>query len=75
MPEGQDFTVNLNPNSLELVSHAKLEPSLANAKAGGRYQFERLGYFCVDPDSAPGKLVFDRTVALKDTWAKIEKRG
>ncbi|HEY6307317.1 MAG TPA: glutamine--tRNA ligase/YqeY domain fusion protein [Candidatus Angelobacter sp.] len=70
VPEGQDFTANLNPNSLEMVSSARLEPSLENAKAGDRYQFERLGYFCVDPDSAPGKLVFNRTVALKDTWAK-----
>jgi glutaminyl-tRNA synthetase len=70
VPEGQDFTANLNPNSLEIVGQAKLEPSLGNAKAGDRYQFERLGYFCVDPDSAPGKLVFNRTVALKDTWAK-----
>jgi glutaminyl-tRNA synthetase len=70
VPEGQDFTANLNPNSLEIVSNAKLEPSLKAAKAGERYQFERLGYFCVDPDSTPGKLVFNRTVALKDTWAK-----
>ncbi len=70
---GQDFTANLNPNSLELIQHAKLEPSLADADAGNRYQFERLGYFCVDPDSRPGKPVFNRTVALKDTWAKIEK--
>jgi glutaminyl-tRNA synthetase len=68
--EGQDFTANLNPNSLEVVSNVKLEPSLKTAKAGDRYQFERLGYFCVDPDSTPGKLVFNRTVALKDTWAK-----
>src|SRR5436853_7032593 len=73
--EGQDFTANLNPNSLEVVSGAKLEPSLANAAPGGRYQFERLGYFAVDADSKPGKLVFNRTVALKDTWAKIEKRS
>jgi len=72
--EGQDFTANLNPQSLEVISHAKLEPSLANAPAGSRYQFERLGYFCVDPDSRPGRPVFNRTVALKDTWAKIEKR-
>jgi len=71
--EGQDFTANLNPNSLEVLNHAKLEPSLANAAAGTRYQFERLGYFCVDPDSTPGKPVFNRTVALKDTWAKIER--
>jgi len=72
--EGQDFTANLNPNSLELIPHAKLEPSLANATAGSRYQFERLGYFCADPDSRPGKAVFNRTVALKDTWAKVEKK-
>jgi glutaminyl-tRNA synthetase len=73
--EGQDFTANLNPNSLEIVSHAKLEPSLAHAQVGDRYQFERLGYFCVDKDSAPGNPIFNRTVSLKDTWAKIEKRG
>jgi glutaminyl-tRNA synthetase len=72
--EGQDFTANLNPHSLDVVSYAKLEPSLASAAPGSRYQFERLGYFCVDPDSSSGKLVFNRTVALKDTWAKIEKR-
>jgi glutaminyl-tRNA synthetase len=71
---GQDFTANLNPNSLEVISHAKLEPSLANAAAGSRYQFERLGYFCADPDSKPGAPVFNRTVALKDTWAKVEKK-
>jgi len=71
---GQDFTANLNPKSLEILSNAKVEPCLANAEVGSRYQFERLGYFGVDPDSAPGKLVFNRTVALKDTWAKIEKK-
>src|SRR5712692_6231860 len=71
--EGKDFTANLNPQSLEVLSHCKLEPSLADAAVGSRYQFERLGYFCVDPDSKPGKPVFNRTVALKDTWAKIEK--
>jgi glutaminyl-tRNA synthetase len=71
--EGEDFTVNLNPNSLETVTHCKVEPSLGGASPGARYQFERLGYFCVDPDSGPGKLVFNRTVALRDTWAKIEK--
>ena len=74
VPEGQDFTANLNPNSLEIISNAKLEPSLASARAGDRYQFERLGYFCADLDSKPGALVFNRTVALRDTWAKIEKR-
>jgi len=73
-PEGQDFTVNLNPNSLEIIPEAKIEPSLAQAKPGDRYQFERLGYFCVDPDSTLGKPVFNRTVALKDTWAKVEKK-
>ncbi len=73
--EGQDITANLNPDSLEVVTQAKLEPSLAAAASGARYQFERLGYFCADPDSAPGKPVFNRTVALKDTWAKIEKKA
>ncbi|HEX9119353.1 MAG TPA: glutamine--tRNA ligase/YqeY domain fusion protein [Terriglobales bacterium] len=72
---GKDFTSNLNPNSLETVSQAKLEPSVANAAPGSRYQFERLGYFSADPDSKPGRPVFNRTVALKDTWAKIEKRA
>jgi glutaminyl-tRNA synthetase len=75
VPDGQEFTANLNPDSLEIVEQAKLEPSLANAAVGSGYQFERLGYFCVDPDSTPGKPVFNRTVALKDTWAKIEKRA
>ena len=70
---GQDFTANLNPKSLEIVK-AKLEPSLANVEHGALYQFERLGYFCVDSDSAPGKPVFNRTVALRDAWAKIERR-
>ena len=74
VPEGQQFTANLNPNSLETLTAAKLEPSLASAKPGDRYQFERLGYFCVDPDSTSEKLVFNRTVQLRDTWAKIEKR-
>ena len=74
-PEGQDFTVNLNPNSLQVVAGAKLEPSLAAVEPMQFFQFERLGYFCVDLDSTPGKLVFNRTAALRDTWAKIEKRG
>jgi len=73
--EGQDFTTNLNPNSLEVLRGCQLEPSLAGAAVGSRYQFERLGYFCVDPDSVPGRLVFNRTVALKDTWAKVAQRG
>jgi len=75
VPEGQDFTVNLNPNSLEVVSGAKVEPSLREAAAGNRYQFERLGYFAVDPDSTRETLVFNRTVALRDAWAKIEAKS
>jgi glutaminyl-tRNA synthetase len=74
VPEGQDFTANLNPNSLEVVT-AKVEPGLAGAPVLSRYQFERLGYFCVDKDSTPERLIFDRTVTLKDTWAKIEKKS
>jgi glutaminyl-tRNA synthetase len=72
--EGQEFTANLNPNSLEVIAQAKLEPSLGNAPVESRYQFERLGYFCVDRDSESGRPVFNRTVALKDTWAKVEKK-
>ncbi len=72
--EGQDFTANINPNSLEVLPSCWVEPSLKGAAIGSRYQFERLGYFCVDPDSAGGKLVFNRTVSLRDTWAKIEQR-
>ncbi len=72
--EGQDFTVNLNPHSLEVLTGCKVEPGLREADPFDHYQFERLGYFCVDPDTAPGKPVFNRTVALRDTWAKIEKR-
>jgi glutaminyl-tRNA synthetase len=75
VPEGKDFTANLNPNSLEIVANAKLEPSLKDARSGDRLQFERLGYFCVDQDTAQNKLVFNRTVALKDTWAKVEKKN
>jgi glutaminyl-tRNA synthetase len=73
--EGQEFTANLSSQSLEVISDAKLEPLLTSAPVEGRYQFERLGYFCVDPDSKPGRPVFNRTVALKDTWARIEKRA
>ena len=76
MPDAAgDYLSDLNPASLEVLAHARLEPSVADAPAGKRYQFERLGYFCVDPDSASGKLVFNRTVTLKDTWARIEQRG
>lgn len=73
--EGKDFKSNLNPNSLEVLTDCKLEPSLSGAKTGSRCQFERLGYFCVDPDSSKDKLVFNRTVTLKDTWAKAQKKG
>jgi len=72
--EGKDVLDYLNPNSLEVIGQAKLEPSLANAAPGSRFQFERLGYFCADADSKPGAPVFNRTVALKDTWAKVEKK-
>ncbi|MFP4056922.1 MAG: glutamine--tRNA ligase/YqeY domain fusion protein [Candidatus Brocadiia bacterium] len=73
-PEGQDFAANLNPESLEVLTGCKLEPSLAHAAPGDRVQFERLGYFCVDPDSAEGRRVFNRTVTLRDTWAKVQQQ-
>ena len=73
--EGLEWTDNLNPHSLVTLTDCKLEPSLRGAPAGSRFQFERLGYFCVDPDATPEKPVFNRTVALRDTWAKIEKRS
>jgi len=71
---GKDYKANLNPSSLEVLSGCKVEPSLKDAPVGGEYQFLRQGYFCVDLDSKNGKLVFNRAVGLKDTWAKIEKR-
>ncbi|MEW6068358.1 MAG: glutamine--tRNA ligase/YqeY domain fusion protein [Nitrospirota bacterium] len=71
--EGTDFKSYLNPNSLVVLKPCYVEPGLKNAKPGSRYQFERLAYFCVDPDSLDGKLIFNRIVQLKDTWAKIEK--
>ncbi|HET7219582.1 MAG TPA: glutamine--tRNA ligase/YqeY domain fusion protein [Vicinamibacterales bacterium] len=70
-----DYRADLNPRSLEVLQDCKLEPSVAGALPGARYQFERLGYFCVDPDSTPERPVFNRTVTLKDTWARIEQRG
>ena len=72
--EGSDFKTTLNPNSLEILTSCRVEPSLADAPPAGRYQFMRQGYFCLDADSSEGKLVFNRTVALRDTWAKIQKR-
>lgn len=71
--EGKDFKSLLNPNSLERLQTCHVEPALASAAQGSRYQFERLGYFCVDPDTSVDQLVFNRIVTLKDTWAKIEK--
>jgi glutaminyl-tRNA synthetase len=72
--EGQDFTANLNPNSLEVLTGCKVEPGLRDAGRGTHFQFERTGYFYVDPTSVPGKIVFNRTIGLRDTWAKIEHR-
>ena len=73
VPEGQAYASLLNPTSLERLTGCWVEPSLAGALPGSRYQFERQGYFCVDPDSSAGRLVFNRTVPLRDSWAKIEK--
>ncbi|HEY3341526.1 MAG TPA: glutamine--tRNA ligase/YqeY domain fusion protein [Anaerolineae bacterium] len=73
LPDGQDYKDNLNPNSLTVLTGCKVEPELATLASGERYQFMRQGYFCADPDSQPGKPVFNRTVTLKDTWAKVEK--
>jgi glutaminyl-tRNA synthetase len=72
-PEGQDFKANLNPSSLQVLTTCRVEPSLANATTLSRYQFERLGYFCIDPDSSKDNLIFNRTVTLRDPWAKIQK--
>ena len=73
MDGGQDFLANLNPNSLEVLTGCWVEPSLAESKPGSIYQFERQGYFCVDPDAAKGSLVFNRAASLKDEWARIER--
>ena len=72
--EGDDFLSFVDPGSLEVLDHCFVENSLADSKSGDKFQFERIGYFCVDPDSQPGKLVFNRTVTLKDAWAKIEQK-
>jgi glutaminyl-tRNA synthetase len=74
VPAGVDWKDTLNPASLEVLPDAKLEPSLASAAVEERFQFERNGYFIVDQDSAPGRPVFNRSVGLKDTWARIEKK-
>ncbi|MBC7231710.1 MAG: glutamine--tRNA ligase/YqeY domain fusion protein [Chloroflexi bacterium] len=73
LEQGDNFLNYVNPNSLEVLTACQVEPSLAGAKPGSHYQFLRLGYFCVDPDSCDGKLVFNRTVSLRDTWAKMQK--
>jgi len=75
VPEGGSYLDNLNPDSLKVLTDCKLEPSLSEAKAGEKYQFERLAYFSVDADSSAGKLIFNRTVTLKDAWARIQKRA
>ena len=73
--EGEDFIVNINPESLKVLDGCLVEPSLANTKSGDKYQFERLGYFCTDKESSGGKPVFNRTATLRDTWAKIQKQN
>ena len=75
VPEGGSYRDHLNPGSLEVLPQAWIEPSMASAAADTRVQFERLGYFCADAkDSAPGKLVFNRSVTLADAWAKLQKK-
>ena len=75
VPDGAPWHANLNPDSLEMLDGCKLEPSLKDARPGTVFQFERLGYFCVDPDTTANRLVFNRTVTLRDTWAKVRKQG
>jgi glutaminyl-tRNA synthetase len=74
VPEGVDFTAGLNPRSLEVIPDARVEPGLADARPGDRFQFERLGYFCLDPEANGRRLVFNRTVTLRDAWAKVAAR-
>jgi glutaminyl-tRNA synthetase len=71
-PSGSDIAADLNPNSVEVLAECRLEPSFAATKPGATVQFERQGYFCLDPDSEPGRPVFNRTVGLRDTWAKVK---
>jgi glutaminyl-tRNA synthetase len=71
-PNAANFAADLNPDSLEVISDARLEPALAATKPGEPVQFERQGYFCLDTDAKPGQLVFNRTVGLRDTWAKVQ---
>src|SRR6185312_272962 len=74
-PNASDIAADLNPNSLEVLSGAMVEPSVAGENSSAPVQFERQGYFCRDPDSTPGRLVFNRTVGLRDTWAKVQAGG
>jgi glutaminyl-tRNA synthetase len=74
VPEGKTFLDHLNPGSLEVLKNCQAEPSVGSAGIGARFQFERLGYFCVDENSLPGALVFNRTVSLRDTWARIQRK-
>jgi glutaminyl-tRNA synthetase len=74
LPDTVDYLADLNPVSLDVIRDARIEPTVRDAAPGTRYQFERLGYFCVDADSTSGRMVFNRTVTLKDTWARIEMR-
>jgi glutaminyl-tRNA synthetase len=75
VPSGIDWLTTVNPNSIDMAAGAMGEPSLASAVPGDFFQFERLGYFIRDPDFQDGKPVFNRSVSLKDSWAKIEKKG
>jgi glutaminyl-tRNA synthetase len=76
LAEGSDYMEHLNPKSLETINECRVEPSLAKATPGSWFQFERIGYFCVDPVDSSGKaLVFNRTATLRDTWAKISEKG
>jgi glutaminyl-tRNA synthetase len=72
-PNEGELLENINPNSLEIITDARVEPRMRSAKPFDRFQFERLGYFCVDPDTTEDRLVFNRTVPLRDTWAKVQK--
>lgn len=75
IPEGEDWKKYINPNSLEVLPACKVEPVLATSAVGAKYQFERNGYFCIDRDSTAEKMVINRTVTLKDTWAKVQSKG
>ena len=74
-PNAGNFAADLNPNSLEVIADARVEPALAGRNSGDAVQFERQGYFCLDADSTPERLVFNRTVGLRDTWAKVAGSG